>query len=209
MTVFDLAIVPVIEIDDAAQAVALTDALTAGGIECAEITLRTDAGLAAIGEIARHRPHFVVGAGTVLTATEVGQVAAAGGRFVVSPGLSIDVVEAARAAGLDVIPGVATASEVQGALRLGLTRLKLFPAGVLGGPALLRAFAGPFPGVRFLPSGGVNAATLASYAALPNVFAVSGSWMAPRDLIRLGDTATITELSTQAVAALASARERG
>ncbi|RXZ37623.1 keto-deoxy-phosphogluconate aldolase, partial [Agromyces binzhouensis] len=124
-------------------------------------------------------------------------------RFVVSPGLADDVVERALARGVDVVPGVATATEVQRAVRLGLSRLKLFPAGQLGGLGLIRALAGPFPDVRFLPSGGVNSANAADYLADPNVFAVSGSWMATRDLIAAGDVAAIERLSREAVAAVA------
>ncbi|WP_300591032.1 bifunctional 4-hydroxy-2-oxoglutarate aldolase/2-dehydro-3-deoxy-phosphogluconate aldolase [Microbacterium sp.] len=208
MSVLEHPIIPVIEIEDAEHAVPLADALTAGGIGCAEITLRTDAGLAAIRAIATHRPDFEVGAGTVIESAQVAEVTEAGARFVVSPGLDLDVVDASRAAGVVAIPGVATATEIQRAARQGLTHLKLFPAGVLGGPALLKALGGPFPGIRFLPSGGVNAQTIAEYAALTNVFAVSGSWMASRSLIAAGDTGVITRLSAAAVGAYRSASER-
>jgi 2-dehydro-3-deoxyphosphogluconate aldolase/(4S)-4-hydroxy-2-oxoglutarate aldolase len=191
--------VPVIVLDDGQQAAPLADALLRGGIGCAEITLRTDAGLAAIAA-ASTVPDFIVGAGTVLTADDVDRVVEAGARFVVSPGLAEDVVERSIELGVDVIPGVATATEVQRALRLGLSRLKLFPAGQLGGMAAVRAFAGPFPDVRFLPSGGVTAGNAAEYLASPSVFAVSGSWMATRDLIAEGDFAEIERLSRACVA---------
>ena len=185
--------VPVIVLDDARQAVPLAEALLRGGIGCAEITLRTDAGPAAIAA-ASAVADFIVGAGTVLTPDDVDRVVDAGARFVVSPGLAEDVVERAIEHGLEVIPGVATATEVQRALRLGLSRLKLFPAGPLGGIAAVRALAGPFPDVRFLPSGGVTAENAGEYLASPSVFAVSGSWMATRDLIAAGDFAAIERL---------------
>lgn len=192
--------VPVIVIDDAAQAAPLAEALLRGGIGCAEITLRTDAGFAAIAA-ASVVPDFVVGAGTVLEPDDVDRAVEAGARFVVSPGLAEDVVERSIALDVDVIPGVATATEVQRALRLGLSRLKLFPAGPLGGVATVNALAGPFPEVRFLPSGGVTAENAGTYLASPSVFAVSGSWMATRDLIASGDFATIERLSRACAAA--------
>ncbi|MGR0220109.1 bifunctional 4-hydroxy-2-oxoglutarate aldolase/2-dehydro-3-deoxy-phosphogluconate aldolase [Agromyces sp. ZXT2-6] len=195
--------VPVIVLDDPARAVPLAEALRRGGIRCAEITLRTAAGLDAIAAI-RDLPDFTVGAGTVLTPDDVDRVADAGGRFVVSPGLAEDVVERARARSLDVVPGIATATEVQRAVRLGLDRLKLFPAAPLGGLATIRALAGPFPDVRFLPSGGISAANAADYLSSPHVFAVSGSWMATRELIAAGDFAAIEQLSRAAVEAVAS-----
>ena len=190
--------VPVIVLDDARRAVPLAEALRRGGIGCAEITLRTDAGLAAI-TAASAVPDFIVGAGTVLTPDDVDRVVDAGARFVVSPGLAEDVVERSIEHGLDVIPGVATATEVQRALRLGLSRLKLFPAGPLGGMAAVRALAGPFPDVRFLPSGGVTAANAGEYLASPSVFAVSGSWMATRELIAARDFDAIERLSRACV----------
>ena len=190
--------VPVIVLDDARQAVPLTEALLRGGIGCAEITLRTDAGPAAIAA-ASAVPDFIVGAGTVLTPDDVDRVVEAGARFVVSPGLDDDVVARSIELGVEVIPGVATATEVQRALRLGLSRLKLFPAGPLGGMAAVRALAGPFPDVRFLPSGGVTAENAGEYLASPSVFAVSGSWMATRDLIAAGDFETIERLSRACV----------
>lgn len=191
--------VPVIVLDDALQAVPLAEALLRGGIGCAEITLRTDAGAAAIAA-ASAVADFIVGAGTVLTPDDVDRVVDAGARFVVSPGLAEDVVERSLELGVEVIPGVATATEVQRALRLGLSRLKLFPAGPLGGLTAVRSLAGPFPDVRFLPSGGVTAANAGEYLASPSVFAVSGSWMATRELIAARDFEAIERLSRACVA---------
>ncbi|MET0784312.1 MAG: bifunctional 4-hydroxy-2-oxoglutarate aldolase/2-dehydro-3-deoxy-phosphogluconate aldolase [Leifsonia flava] len=189
--------VPVIVIDDPGLAPDLASALLRGGIGCAEITLRTEAGLRAI-EAASDVHDFTVGAGTVLTAADVDRVVDAGARFVVSPGLADDVVERAIELGVDVLPGVATATEVQRALRFGLDRLKLFPAGPLGGLDLIRALSGPFPGVRFLPSGGVTPENAPDYLASPTVFAVSGSWMATRELIAARDFDEIARLSRAA-----------
>lgn len=195
-------IVPVVVLDDAGRAPDLAAALAAGGIGCAEITLRTPAGVAAIAAIAAAHPDFMVGAGTVLTVDEVDRVVDAGAAFVVSPGFDDAVVARAQQRGVLALPGVATATEVQRALAAGLDRLKFFPAEAMGGLATIAALAGPFPRVRFLPSGGVTLANSAAYLASPAVFAVSGSWMVPRGTIAAGDFAEIERLSAEATAAL-------
>lgn len=194
-------IVPVVVIDDADAAPDLADALAAGGIGCAEITLRTPAGLAAIGAVAG-RADFVVGAGTVLTVEQVDAAADAGARFLVSPGLDDAVIARAAERGIPIVPGVATATEIQRALGRGIRQLKLFPANLVGGLAAVRAFAGPFPDVRFLPSGGVSAGNAAEYLASPSVFAVSGSWMVPAAAIAAGDFEAVRALSAEAVDAI-------
>ena len=203
MTLDGQIIVPVIVIDDAAKAPDLAAALLAGGIGCAEITLRTGGALEAI-RAASGLNGFTVGAGTVLSVDDVDRAAEAGAGFIVSPGLADDVVERSLAHGLEVFPGVATATEVTRAARLGLDRVKFFPAAQLGGPAAITALAGPFPGMRFLPSGGVTAENAADYVAVPAVFAVSGSWMAPRALIADGAFAEIERRSRETVQGLAS-----
>ena len=195
-------IVPVIVIDDAGAAPDLAAALEAGGIGCAEITLRTTSGIAAIRAVATAHPGFTVGAGTVLTVDDVDRVAEAGARFVVSPGLDEVVVDHARERGLAALPGIATATELQRAVGAGLERVKFFPAGSLGGVDAIETLSGPFPGIRFLPSGGVSASNARAYLASPAVFAVSGSWMAPRDLIAAADWGEITRRSAAAVALL-------
>ncbi|MFT4122753.1 MAG: bifunctional 4-hydroxy-2-oxoglutarate aldolase/2-dehydro-3-deoxy-phosphogluconate aldolase [Microbacteriaceae bacterium] len=197
-----IGIVPVVVLDDAEAAPELAAALVAGGIGCAEITLRTPAGLGAIARIAASRPDFLVGAGTVLDVDEVDRIADAGGRFVVSPGLDPAIVTRARDLGIEALPGVATASEVQHARRLGLRRVKLFPAGQLGGRATIEALAAPFADMRFLPSGGVGPHNAADYLACAAVFAVSGSWMVPRDALAAGDWRRVERLSAQAVAGI-------
>jgi 2-dehydro-3-deoxyphosphogluconate aldolase / (4S)-4-hydroxy-2-oxoglutarate aldolase len=195
-------VLPVVSLSDAALARPLAEALLAGGLPIAEITLRTAAGLASIREAAAV-PGFTVAAGTVLTAEQVDACVDAGAGMIVSPGLDDAVVARTQERGATAVPGVATASEVQRALAAGCTDLKLFPAGLLGGPDLIRALGAPFPQVRFVPSGGVSAATAPDYARLPNVLAVSGSWMVPADAVAT-DPARITALAREAVAAVSA-----
>ncbi|MEW1834882.1 bifunctional 4-hydroxy-2-oxoglutarate aldolase/2-dehydro-3-deoxy-phosphogluconate aldolase [Microbacterium sp. NPDC079995] len=194
-------IVPVVVLQDAASAHPLADALVAGGIRCAEITLRTAAGLDAIDAL-RDRQDIVVGAGTVLSPEQVDDVADAGARFAVSPGFDPRVLERCLARGIPLVPGVATATEIQQALGRGLRHLKLFPAKQIGGLDAIRAFAGPFPDACFMPSGGVSPANASDYLAHAAVFAVSGSWMVPSDALEAGEFTRIEELSRRALAAL-------
>lgn len=194
-------IVPVVVLEDASFAPDLADALTAGGIPCAEITLRTPAALDAIRAVAG-RPDFAVGAGTVLTVAQVDAAVDAGATYLVSPGFDDAVAQRAAQRGVPLVPGIATATEIQRAIAAGLDHLKVFPAAAVGGTPALRAFAGPFPGVRFLPSGGVSAANAAEYLALPSVFAVSGSWMVPAAALAARDAETVRALSAEATAAI-------
>ncbi|WP_206448771.1 bifunctional 4-hydroxy-2-oxoglutarate aldolase/2-dehydro-3-deoxy-phosphogluconate aldolase [Agrococcus sp. KRD186] len=179
-------IVPIVVIDDAAHADPLADALAAGGVRCAEVTLRTPAAIDVIRALAR-RDGFTVGAGTVLSADDVVRAVDGGAQFLVSPGLDTSVLGAALAESIPYVPGVATATEIQRASRAGVARLKLFPAQQLGGPALIDALAGPFAGVSFMPSGGVNPSNAAEYLSKSSVFAISSSWITPRALIADGD----------------------
>lgn len=196
-----LRMVPVVVIDDPDAARPMAEALLAGGIGCAEITLRTPAGIEAIREAA-HVDGFLVGAGTVLTPRQVDECVDAGARFIVSPGLDSDVVAQARTHEVTAIPGIATATELQRALQLGLSLLKVFPVSAIGGPALLSALAGPFPDVRFVPSGGVTLENAADYLAVRAVAAISGSWLTPRSALASGDFATIERLARATTAAL-------
>jgi len=198
-----LRMVPVVVIDDPGAARPMAEALLAGGIGCAEITLRTSAGIDAIGEAAKV-DGFLAGAGTVLTPQQVDDCVDAGAEFIVSPGLDSDVVSRARTRGVTVIPGVATATEVQQALRLDLSFLKVFPAAPLGGPAFLDALAGPFPDVSFLPSGGISLESAADYLAVPSVAAISGSWLTPRSALLDRDFAAIERLARATTTALAA-----
>lgn len=198
--VHDHPLVPVVVIDDAGHAAELAAALASGGIHCAEITLRTPAGLTAIGAIAG-AAGFTVGAGTVLSLDDLTRAVDAGATFIVSPGLDEQLVERALALGVDVLPGAATATEVQRALRLGLDTVKFFPADRLGGLGTIAALSAPFVGTGFVPSGGVCLANVAEYLAHPAVPAVSGSWMATRSLIAAADFDAIARLSAESVAA--------
>jgi 2-dehydro-3-deoxyphosphogluconate aldolase/(4S)-4-hydroxy-2-oxoglutarate aldolase len=190
-------IVPVLVIDDAGFAVDAAAARAAGGIGCVEITLRTPAALAAITAVA-DAGTTLVGVGTVTTPDDVARAADAGARFVITPGVDRDVIDACLERGLDILPGAATATDVMAVLRSGLRAVKLFPADLLGGVDMISALAGPFPDVAFVPSGGVSPLNLAAYLGHPNVPAVSGSWMASRQLLASRDVATIERLSREA-----------
>lgn len=191
-------IIPLIVLDDAASAVDTVHALAAGGILAAEIALRTPDALRAI-ELAARDGSVAVGAGTVIHPADVDRVADAGATFVVSPGFDREVVNRCRVRGLAVLPGVATATEVQWAVRAGLKTVKFFPADRLGGLATIAALAAPFHELTFVPSGGVSAANVAEYLAHPSVAAVSGSWMAPRALLVDRDFAAVERLSREAM----------
>jgi len=196
-------LVPVVVIDDARSAGPLGDALVAGGLPVAEVTLRTPAGLEALRRLA-DRADLLVGAGTVVTPGQVDDAVRAGAAFVVSPGLSRPVVQRCLEHGVLPLPGAVTATEIQAALELGLSTVKFFPAESSGGAAAVRALSAPFGGVRFMPTGGIGPANLADYLAVPAVQAVGGSWMVPR--AGLGDTAAVAGLVTKAVHLAASLR---
>lgn len=202
-----LRIIPVITVDEPAQARPLRDALVAGGLPCAEVTFRTPAAAEALRAMAAGDA-ALIGAGSVVTAAQVDVALAAGARFIVSPGFSAAVVRACAERDVPVIPGVATATEICSALEAGLSMVKLFPAEQLGGLRLIEALHPPFPGVRFVPTGGIGPDQLPGYLAHPAVAAVGGSWMAGRDLIAAGRFAEITR-RTAAAMALAAARREG
>lgn len=194
-------IVTVLTAPSVSAALVAGHALERAGITCVEVTLRTDAGRDAIAALSRETG-LIVGGGTVLTAAEVAAVSAAGARFVVSPGLDEEVVEATRAAGLASLPGVATATELQRALRLGIDTVKFFPADRLGGLDTIRALAAPFPRVRFVPSGGIGDGNAAEYLRHPSIAAVSGSWVAPPSAVAAEDAGAIEKAASAAVSAL-------
>jgi 2-dehydro-3-deoxyphosphogluconate aldolase/(4S)-4-hydroxy-2-oxoglutarate aldolase len=193
----DIRIIPVIVIDDAGMAPDVAAALAAGGIGCAEITLRTPAGLASIAAVAG-AADFIVGAGTVVTLDQLDACVDAGARFIVSPGLDEELVAAAHSRDVAVLPGVATATELQRALRAGVEVVKFFPADRLGGLPTIAALAAPFGSARFVPSGGVGAENIREYLAHPAIHSVSGSWMATRDTIAAGDFGRISRLAGEA-----------
>jgi 2-dehydro-3-deoxyphosphogluconate aldolase/(4S)-4-hydroxy-2-oxoglutarate aldolase len=197
-------VIPVIVIDDVAHAVPLARALVAGGVRVLEVTLRTPVALASIGAIAREVPDAIVGAGTVCNAADAQAALDAGAAFAVSPGYTSGLGAACRMLGLPLLPGAVTASEVMAAMADGLQFLKFFPAEAAGGVAMLRSLAGPFPGMRFCPTGGLTPANAPGYLALPNVVVCGGSWLTPADALRAGDWGRITQLA-RAAAVLRSA----
>ena len=196
----DAPVIPVIVLDEVAQAVPLARALLAGGIRMLEVTLRTPVALACIEAIARELPEAVVGAGTVRSAADAQAASIAGARFAVSPGYTHAVGQACRDLNLPLLPGVATGSEIMAAQQDGLNDLKFFPAMQAGGLAMLKAWQGPFGDVRFCPTGGVNAANATEFLALSNVACVGGSWLTPADAVTAGDWARITALASAAAA---------
>ncbi|MFG2596566.1 bifunctional 4-hydroxy-2-oxoglutarate aldolase/2-dehydro-3-deoxy-phosphogluconate aldolase [Streptomyces sp. NPDC048462] len=200
-SVLDLApVVPVVVLEDAADAVPLARALVAGGLPAIEVTLRTAAALDAIKAIAAEVPDAVVGAGTVISARNVSDTVAAGARFLVSPGWTDALLDAMKASGVPFLPGVSTTSEVVALLERGVTEMKFFPAEAAGGTAYLKALSAPLPQARFCPTGGISLASAPSYLALPNVGCVGGSWMVPADAVASGDWAHVERLAAEAAA---------
>jgi 2-dehydro-3-deoxyphosphogluconate aldolase/(4S)-4-hydroxy-2-oxoglutarate aldolase len=176
-------IVPVIVIDDAADAIPLGAALSQGGLPCAEVTFRTPNAAEAIARMAGELPDMLVGAGTVLTPQQAARARDAGAKFIVAPGLNPAVVDYCLERAIPVYPGVCTPTEIEMALGKGLQALKFFPAEAAGGLAYLKAVAAPYVGVEFMPTGGINLGNLANYLAFKRVFACGGSWMAPTEWI--------------------------
>ena len=205
---FASAVMPVIAIEDPAHAVPLAQALVAGGIRVLEITLRTPHGLAAITAIRAAVPNAIVGVGTLTRPEEFAAARDAGAVFGVSPGLTLELIEAARTSGLPLLPGVMTPSEVMAARAAGFRQLKLFPAVPAGGIGMLAAIAGPLPDVMFCPTGGISAASAPDFLACVNVACVGGSWLTPKDAVRAGDWARITALAA-AASALRKVRQDG
>ena len=198
-------VLPAVVIDRALDADYLAEALVGGGLPVAEVTLRTPAALDAIRTLAL-RADTLVGAGTVLTATQVDQAVDAGATFVVSPGLSRPVVERCLELGVPVVPGTVTATEVMAALDLGVSCVNFFPALSAGGPPAVAALGDPFPGLRVIATGGIGPANAATYLALPQVVAVGGSWMVRRTLVQAREVTTIARLCREAVELVATAR---
>ena len=193
-------IIPVITIEQVEHAVPLARALVAGGLRLLEITLRTEAGLAGAAAIIGAVPEAVVGIGTVLTPADLARAVGIGGRFALSPGATPELLDAAAGCGVPFLPGVATASELMQAMARGFGVVKFFPAVPAGGILALRAMAGPFPGARFCPTGGIGADNAAAWLAEPNVAAVGGSWLTPAAEVRGGQWDTITKRARDAVA---------
>ncbi|MFB7013075.1 MULTISPECIES: bifunctional 4-hydroxy-2-oxoglutarate aldolase/2-dehydro-3-deoxy-phosphogluconate aldolase [unclassified Streptomyces] len=200
-SVLDLApVVPVVVLEDAADAVPLARALVAGGLPAIEVTLRTAAALDAIKAIAAEVPDAVVGAGTVISVSNVSDTVAAGARFLVSPGWTDALLDAMKASGVPFLPGVSTTSEVVALLERGITEMKFFPAEAAGGTAYLKALSSPLPQARFCPTGGISPASAPSYLELPNVGCVGGSWMIPAEAVAAKDWARVERLASETAA---------
>jgi 2-dehydro-3-deoxyphosphogluconate aldolase/(4S)-4-hydroxy-2-oxoglutarate aldolase len=195
-----IGIVPVIKIDDPEKAVPLARALLAGGIPCAEITFRTSQGETALSRISREVPEILLGAGTVLTVEQVDKAIAAGAKFIVSPGFNPRVVRYCIEKNIPITPGCSNPSDMEAALEAGLGVVKFFPAEQSGGLDYIKAVAAPYPMLKFMPTGGINAGNIASYIAYEKILACGGSWMVPADRINVGDFETITTLCKEAVA---------
>ncbi|GAA7769561.1 bifunctional 4-hydroxy-2-oxoglutarate aldolase/2-dehydro-3-deoxy-phosphogluconate aldolase [Helicobacter pylori] len=193
-------IVPVVVIENIKDAVPLAQSLIEGGIPIIEVTLRSSCALEAIELIAKNVPKMHVGAGTILNLTQLEQAQNRGAEFLISPGLTIKLLEHAKKKDMPLIPGVSSSSEVMQALELGYSALKFFPAEYCGGVKLLNAFNGPFKGVKFCPTGGISADNMRSYLNLENVLCVGGSWLTPKDLIQNKEWDKITEICKRALA---------
>lgn len=191
-------VVPVLTIDKLEHAVPLARALVAGGLNVLEITLRTGAAIEAIREMVRNVPGAIIGAGTVLRPEQAAAAMSQGARFLVSPGMTPRLIDAANAWPIAFLPGVATVSEAMSLADMGYRVLKFFPAEPAGGTAALKAIGAPLSDLMFCPTGGISAGNAATYLALPNVAAVGGSWVAPANLVAAGDWAAITVLAKEA-----------
>ena len=200
-------VVPVVKIDDAKDAVDLAKALRNGGLNCAEITFRTNAAEEAIKRIRAQFPDMLIAAGTVLSAEQADRAMAAGADFIVSPGLNPEVVRHCMVKGYLIVPGVCTPGEVEKALCFGLKYLKFFPAEAAGGVKMIKAMAAPYVGVTFMPTGGINEGNLKDYLGCKAVFACGGSWMVPSDKIANGEFDEIEKLTAGAAALLKEIRK--
>jgi 2-dehydro-3-deoxyphosphogluconate aldolase/(4S)-4-hydroxy-2-oxoglutarate aldolase len=193
-------VIPVLKIADVAHAVPLARALARGGLKAIEITLRTPDALECIRRVAAEVPEAVVGAGTILSASQFGEAASAGSKFIVSPGITRELLAAARDSEVPLLPGAITPGEIMAAREAGLDFLKFFPAEQAGGAAFLKALASPIADVRFCPTGGIGPKNAAEYLSLPNVLCVGGSWVAPDDLVKAGRWDEIEALAKAASA---------
>ena len=207
-TISETGIVPVVKLDSAEDALPLAKALREGGINCAEITFRTDAAEESIKRISKEYPDMLIAAGTVLTKEQADAAMNAGATFVVSPGLNPEVVKYCKQKGYPIIPGVCTPTEVEAALSLGLTYLKFFPAEAAGGVNMIKSMAAPYTMVKFMPTGGINLKNVESYLTCKAVFACGGSWMVPGDKITSGDFDAIKQLTADAVKLLKEIRSK-
>lgn len=198
-TIQKMGVVPVVVLHDVKDAMPLGKALCEGGLPCAEVTFRTDAAEESIRIMATEFPNMLVGAGTVLTIEQVDRAVGAGAKFIVSPGFDPEVVDYCLKKEIPVFPGCITPSEVSQAVKRGLKIVKFFPAEQFGGVATIKALAAPFTGVKFMPTGGVNAKNLESYLGCDKIVACGGSWMVKGDLVKAGKFDEIKALVKEAV----------
>ena len=204
----ELGVVPVVVLEDAKDAAPLAKALVEGGLPCAEVTFRTDAAEESIKIMASEYPDMFVGAGTVLTIDQVDRAVAAGAKFIVSPGFDPEIVDYCLSKDIPVFPGVITPSEVAQAVKRGLKVVKFFPAEQFGGVATIKAMAAPYVGLKFMPTGGVNAKNLESYLSCDKIVACGGSWMVKGDLVKAGKFDEIKTLTEEAVKLAAQIRNK-
>lgn len=195
----EFGIVPVVVINDAKDAIPLGKALIEGGLPCAEVTFRTEAAEESIRLMSREYPDMCVGAGTVLTIEQVDRAVNAGAGFIVSPGINPKVVEYCVKNNIPIVPGTCNPTNVETALEFGLKVVKFFPAEQAGGLNYIKAIAAPYTGVKFMPTGGINANNVKDYLGYDRIIACGGSWMVKSDLIVAGDFDKITELTKEAV----------
>ncbi|MBE6962111.1 MAG: bifunctional 4-hydroxy-2-oxoglutarate aldolase/2-dehydro-3-deoxy-phosphogluconate aldolase [Ruminococcaceae bacterium] len=200
-------VVPVVVIEDAEKAVPTAKALLAGGVNVMEITFRTAAAQDAIKAVSDSCPEMIVGAGTIVTLEQCRQAVAAGAKFIVSPGFDADVVKWCVEQSLVIVPGCVTPTEIMAAMKLGLKVVKFFPANVYGGLKGMKALAGPFSGIKFVPTGGVSGENLGEYISAPFIHAAGGSWLCAKSDINAGNFDVITDLCKKAREIIAAARE--
>lgn len=202
----ELGVVPVVVLEDAENAEPLAKALCEGGLPCAEVTFRTAAAEESIRRMSEAYPEMLVGAGTVLTTEQVDRAAAAGAKFIVSPGFDPEIVDYCLEKQIPVFPGCVTPSEVAQAVKRGLKVVKFFPAAQFGGVSTIKALAAPYVGLKFMPTGGVSAANLKEFLECKSIVACGGSWMVKGDLVKAGEFDKIRELTSEAVALAKSIR---
>ena len=193
-----IGIVPVVKLEDAQDAKPLAKALCDGGLPCAEVTFRTEQAADAIKNMKEAYPEMLVGAGTVLTTSQVNEAVNAGAEFIVSPGLNPEVVEYCIEKNIPILPGCANPSDVEQAIKYGLKVVKFFPAEAAGGIKTIKAMAAPYVGLKFMPTGGINAGNLTEYLSCDKILCCGGSWMVKGDLVKAGDFGKIRELSAEA-----------
>ena len=195
---YKIGVIPVIALDDAKDASPLGDALMKGGLPAAEVTFRTAAAVDTIKTLKKEFPDMLVGAGTVLTTEQADRAIDAGAEFIVAPGLNPKVVKHVLDKGYPMSPGIATATEIEAALDLGLTFVRFFPAEANGGLPMIKALAGPYTNVKYMPTGGVSAKNLAEYLAYDKIVCCGGTWMVKKDLVAAGNFAEIEKMSKEA-----------